>query len=285
VIFDADEVVSAETFETVADENGGFEVTIDPLARPAGRYRITASQILSGGQPESLSQTFRFLEAETAFRTPCNDPQPPPPELDPACGPARPGEADAYEIEVAGAGFIRGGVVILSFGRGEDAPQTSVRTDRQGAFTTLIRVPGRQPAKIPVRAVQRDSLGRELASAVTRFIVPCPFDPRISMQPDAGAAGFTTLVEGTDFEPGSTVTLTWDRGIEAGRATLVEVEPDGSFRVYLYILPNDLPGTRRLTAGLPDDPEAFPDATGEYLVAMGSGQPPTSRGGGFVDRR
>jgi hypothetical protein len=80
------------------------------------------------------------------------------------------------------------------------------------------------------------------------------------------------------------VVLTWDIGLQAGIPQPVTADDDGSFDVYLFILPNDWPGVRNLTAGLPEDPSAFPEVRDAYLVVPGSGLPP-GPGGGIVNRR
>jgi hypothetical protein len=77
--------------------------------------------------------------------------------------------------------------------------------------------------------------------------VPC-LDPAIVIRPEAGPPGYTAFVEGTDFPPSTTVMLTWDRGIDAGRPVEVLVDDLGGFSLAIFILPNDFAG-RALTAG------------------------------------
>jgi hypothetical protein len=88
------------------------------------------------------------------------------------------------------------------------------------------------------------------------------------------------MVSGTGFPLDTTITLTWDKGLTAGRPVEVTTDATGAFRVGVYVLPHDIEGRRTLTAGTPDDPAAFPGVTAPYLVVPGSGQPP-----GTVDRR
>ena len=92
--------------------------------------------------------------------------------------------------------------------------------------------------------------------------------------PLAGPAGTTTLVTGTDFPPGTTVTLTWDRGITAATPVEVTADATGAFEVSIFLLPHDIPGPRVLTAGTPGGSAAFPGVTADYLVVEGTGQPP-----------
>jgi len=65
----------------------------------------------------------------------------------------------------------------------------------------------------------------------------------------------------------------------------VTIEADGTFEIYLFILPNDWSGERTLTAGLPGGPGAFPGVTDEYFVVPGSGLPLGSDGDRIVGRR
>ena len=154
-----------------------------------------------------------------------------------------------------------------------------------GDYERSISPDGRAEGRYVVRVTQRDIAGNVLAtSRRTTFTVPCPIDPSIAVVPEQGPAGYTALVEGRDFRPGTIVTLTWDRGLQAGIPIQIEVGDEGDFDVYLYILPNDWPGERILTAGLQDDPAAFPEVTDVYLVVPGSGVPP-GPGGTIVDRR
>ncbi|MFV2064471.1 MAG: hypothetical protein ACC726_13325, partial [Chloroflexota bacterium] len=289
VMFDVEEKANAQLFEAEADERGLIELTITPLPPPAGRYVIMASQIVgsSATRVESIGQ----IEASATFRSPCRDREPPPLVLEPDCAAAAPGIEGAYEITVRGRDFFRNGVALVTFGRREDAPEATALVAGDGTFTTTILVRGRPEGGYRMRAVQRDTALREVATARARFIVPCPvdptipIDPTISISPAYGPTSYTTLVEGRDFRPGLSVTLIWDRGIDAGRPFLVDIEPDGTFEIYLYILPNDIPGERRLTAGLPGDPDAFPGVSDEYVVVPGSGVPSGKDGDGFVSRR
>ena len=107
------------------------------------------------------------------------------------------------------------------------------------------------------------------------------------LSPLAGPAGTTTVVTGTDFPPGTSVTLTWDRGITAATPVEVTTDQDGRFEVSIFLLPHDIPGPRTLTAGTIADPAAFPGVTVDYLVVEGTGQPPGGHGnpGSVIFRR
>ena len=107
--------------------------------------------------------------------------------------------------------------------------------------------------------------------------MPCV--PRtIQILPAVGQMGFVAFAQGSGFDPGTTVTLTWDRGIGANLPSQAAVGPDGSFRVGILIFAHDLTGPRVLTAGLPSDPAAYPGVTANFAVLDGTGQP---QGGGL----
>jgi hypothetical protein len=282
VVFDAEAIVEAEAFATDADAAGRFSVTITPGVRPMGTYRIVAQQRGAGFSNESIAAVGVLTEAETSFTSPCRDREPPPPLLDPVCGPEAARTAEAYEIAVSGTGYYPNSLVIITFGRSDEF---SVQAERDGSFSTVIQPSGKSASRVPVRAQQRDTLGEVAAGAGARFEVPCPIDPTIVIAPEYGAAGYTTTVSGYDFRPGTIVTLTWNRGITADEPTLVEVGEDGSFEVHVFILPNDWPGERTLRAGLVDEPEAFDAVVGTFTVTPGTGVPPGANGDGIVNRR
>jgi len=284
IVFDADEVVAARTFVLPADPSGVVDGTITPIAGPVGEYRILAVQSSTGQPTLSRVQPLRPITGEAIFRAPCRGRTPPPPTLEDACGPEAVGIEDAYDIVVNGTGFYPGGIVRIRFGRGAGSQETAARAD-DGSYEQLIRPDGRGENAYPVTITQRDSAGNLIAEARSDFTVPCSIDPSIAITPDHGPAGYTTLVEGTDFRPGTTVTLTWDSGIEADRPFEVTIEADGTFEIYLFILPNDWSGERTLTAGLPGGPGAFPGVTDEYFVVPGSGLPLGSDGDRIVGRR
>jgi hypothetical protein len=183
---------------------------------------------------------------------------------------------------VSGAGFYPAGVVRIAFGGGRDS-QVFRADSPAGEYARTISPDGREAGAYPVRVSQRDIAGNVLATSRRAiFTVPCPIDPSISIVPDQGPAGYTARVEGRDFRPDSVVTLTWDVGLMAGVPIEVEVGDDGSFDIHLFVLPNDWPGRRTLTAAFPEDPMAFEDVTDEYLVVPGTGAPPGPVG---VNRR
>lgn len=154
---------------------------------------------------------------------------------------------------------------------------------RTGAYSG--RIEGLEAGTYWLRVVQLDSAGARLARTDNvQVTVPCPVDPRIEIVPDSGPPGYTALVEGDGFRPGTIATLTWDDGITAGQQVEVQIGDDGSFEAYLFILPNDWAGERSLMAGLPGEPDAYPAASDVYVVVPGAGTPP-GPGGVIVDRR
>jgi hypothetical protein len=272
VIFDADEVTGSQVYETTANNAGRYSVEIDPTMRPLGTYRIVAVQAGNPRANRALSLRGNVTSAETDFRVPCRDHEPPPLTLDPVCGLMALGTPEAYEITVSGSDYYPNSTVVVRFGQAE-ADMFEVTAARDGTFETTVLASGKDASLVPVRAQQRDTLGALAAGGAGRFEVPCPIDPSIEISPAYGQAGYTTTVTGIDFWPGSIVTLTWDHGITAGQPQLVEVGDDGNFEVHIYILPNDFPGARSLIVGMEDDPDAFPEVEGTFTVTPGSGVP------------
>jgi hypothetical protein len=276
----------SQTFPREVRSDGSFRTEIDPDAGPAGRYRIAARQELSVEQQEALATSTRVLEAETQFETPCEAREPTQPTLDPVCRPVFVGERDPDRIRVTGSGLYEDATVVVLFGRGRGVREFEARADDDGAFEALIPFPPPEDGRYPVRAVQRDGADAEVArSPAATFTVPCPLHPRLEIEPSSGPPGYTTRVEGTGFGPGTTVTLTWSRGIDSRDPVEVEVGADGEFTVRILILPHDFIGERTLTAGLRGEPDAYPDATARYVVTTGSGLPPGPGGSGYVYRR
>jgi hypothetical protein len=285
ITFDADGVVGPQRFTRTVDESGRLQGTIDPIAGPTGTYRIVARQGGSDSPAQAGVAAAHAVLGQTTFRSPCEEREPPPaPTLVDVCGPEAPGEEDAYRIAVSGGGFYPAGVVHIVFGSGSGSQD--FRADSpDGTYERSITPDGLPEGRYPIRVTQRD-VGRNVVATSRRafFTVPCPIDPSLEVVPDQGPAGYTALVQGRDFRPGSTVTLTWDRGLQAGVPIEVDVGDDGAFDVYVFILPNDWPGERTLTAGLPEDPDTFPEVTDVYLVVPGSGVPP-GPAGEIVNRR
>jgi hypothetical protein len=281
VVFDAGGADEEHRIRANAAGSFRLDITTDP--RPVGRYRITASQTTSieatGGE--------LIVTGETTFVTPCDDLEPPPLVLEPACGQAAVGQEGAYQIEVQGTGFYQDGLVVLEFGAGARAETDSVRADGDGSFSKTLVVDGRRREAYGVSATQRDSSrpGVLVASSSATFSVPCPFEPRIEIEPAAGPPGYAAVVTGSDFPPGMPVSLAWDRGIEAGRSLPVEVAPDGTFRMFIFILPNDFAGERTLTAVVDDEFDRYPDASDDYTVVLGSAAPPSTGDEGSFQRR
>ncbi len=269
-----------------ADANGNFLTTIHPAARPAGVYRIQALQVNSDGVTERSAYS-------ADFPVPCKNPVPRIAIAAPACGQPPPG--DPYSIDVSGRGLLPGGVdIIFDAGGQEETFHTTATASKPTSLATFAKVsinPARRPAgtyKVVVR--QADISGRVLVQAPSAggspvlFTVPC-VNPTIVINPTGGQTGYVCFVDGTNFNAGTTVTLTWNYGIGAAAPTRVQVQPDGSFHVGILIYPHDLTGQRTLTAGLDSDPNAYPGVTANYLVMDGSGQvPATSSVDAFAGR-
>jgi hypothetical protein len=264
-----------------ADGRGRIDLRIRVPAPATGRTRVVASQQV----PAPGTSAPMRISARAQVSAPCRDRKPPPLVVRPTCGVPAAGVADAYELSLVGRGFYPDSQATVTYGQGALAETFTALADPKGRVETTIVVDGRKVEEVPIVMEQLDSLGRLVARAATALTVPCPIDPSITVEPEQGPTGYTVLVRGDDFHPGSTVTLRWDRGIEGGREHTVSVAADGTFKVYLLILPNDLAGRRTLLAGLPGEPDAFPDVADEYLVVPGVGRPSGGSGQPIVDRR
>ena len=169
-----------------------------------------------------------------------------------------------------GRGFYPG-TVELTFDQKGTPELQSATVGVNGTFDVPLTASGRDRGDYTILARQRDARGTVLRASRV-FTVPC-VEPTMVIAPLSGPAGTTTLVTGTDFPPGATVTLTWDRGLTAATPVQVTADQAGAFQVSIYLLPHDIPGPRVLTAGTPADPAAFPGVTADYLVVEGTGQP------------
>lgn len=93
--------------------------------------------------------------------------------------------------------------------------------------------------------------------------------PKIIAVPAIGKPGFVTSVRGTDFPPGTPVTLTWTPGITAAAAPTIPLA-NGTFIAQLLILPKDQTGPRVITAS----GNGFSPVTTPFLVVAGTFSPP-----------
>lgn len=276
VVFDAGDaaadVLPPERFRGQVGQDGVLEtLDITPLARPIGTYQLS---LLQGGQ----------TMAQAMFSVPCALATPVMRPLQPECGPITPGLAGSYPIRVRGRGFYPGAVAVILDPQGTpDELDTTVADD--GTFDVQLPGTGRDRGEYTVLARQRDARGA-VARASRTFTVPC-VEPALTIQPASGPAAFAPTVTGADFPPGTEVVLTWDRGLTANAPVVATTDANGAFTASIYLLPHDLPGKRTLTAGTPADPAAYPGATVDYLVTVGSGQPPGGGDdpGGIITRR
>jgi hypothetical protein len=265
---DAADVTPPEYFPAEVDTDGRLgPLTITPLARPEGEYRVT---VLQRESPV----------IERVFRVPCDKPDRVVRPLQPACGPIAPGVEGTYSIRVRGRNFYPGTIELTFDSQG--SPETRLATvGEDGMFDAVLIAIGRDRGEYTVLARQRDARGTVLRGTRV-FTVPC-VEPTLTVEPLSGPAGYATLVTGTDFPPGSTVTLSWDRGITSGTPIEATADTNGAFTMSVFILPHDFPGPRILGAGTPADPAAYPDVTAQYLVTGGTGQPADR--GTIIERR
>jgi hypothetical protein len=269
LVFDADgaaaDVVEPERFPVDVGTDGTLTATITPLARPVGEYRVAL---------DVDGQTL----AQATFRVPCEAAQPNLRPLQPDCLPLAPGQAAVTDLRVRGRRFYPGPVEVL-FGEAGARDSATGIVAEDGTFDVTLPVTGREAGTYQAQGRQRDVRGTVVARAFRDLEVPC-IDPVITISPASGPTGFATIVSGTGFPLDTTITLTWDKGLTAGRPITLTTDATGAFRVSAYLLPHDNEGPRTLTAGTPQDANAFPGVSARYLVVPGSGQPP-----GTVDRR
>jgi hypothetical protein len=225
------------------------------------------------------------ITAQTSYAVPCEPLEPPQPVLDPACGPIASRDEVAYQIGVTGSGFYRDATVFVATGGGDNADTVTAAADTEGSFSAILPARGQSDVGYRIHAYQVDSAGAIAAVARTPFTVPCPYDPSITLTPDAGPPGYTTRVTGTDFPPGEPVSLRWDRGLGAATAIDVSAGPDGAFEVYVFILPRDFQGPRMLAADTPQAPGAYPDVTAAFVVTAGQGMPGDRDRDDYIVRR
>ena len=276
IVFDAgaaaSDVTPPEQFPGEVGNDGVLlSQTITPLARPVGEYRVAILQ----GEASVI---------ERVFRVPCTEPDGVLRVLRPECGAIAPGVPESYSIRLRGRGWYPGTLELTFDQKGTPEVQSATVGD-DGTFDAQLPGGGRDRGEYTVLVRQRDARGVVLRASRV-FTVPC-VEPTLTIEPLSGPTGYTTTVTGTDFPPGTIVTLTWDRGITA--ATPIEVTADaaGAFETIIFLLPHDIPGQRVLTAGTPADPGAFPEVAVDYLVTVGSGQPPGGPDdpGGVIFRR
>jgi hypothetical protein len=257
--------VDPERFPVELGSDGTLAATITPLARPVGEYRVAL--VVDGDEL-----------AQATFRVPCDEATPNLRPLQPTCLPLAPGQPAVADLRVRGRRFYPGPVEVLFGVAGARDVATGTVAD-DGTFDVTLPVTGREPGTYQAQGRQRDTRGSVVARAFRSLEVPC-IDPVLTIRPASGPAGYATVVSGTGFPLATTITLTWDKGLTAGRPIQVTTDDTGAFRVGAFVLPHDIEGPRVLTAGTPGDPAAFPGVTAPYLVVPGSGQPP-----GTVDRR
>ena len=122
--------------ETTANGAGRYALEIDPRMRPLGEYRVVALQAANPRSDATLSLRGNVISAETTFRVPCRDREPPPLTLNPVCGLMAPGAPEAYEITVSGRDFYPNSVVMVRFGQ---ADVFEVRARANGTIASLPR--------------------------------------------------------------------------------------------------------------------------------------------------
>ncbi len=126
----------------------------------------------------------------------------------------------------------------------------------KGSRTATLALPGDYAG--PTRTVRLVGIG---SKAVLKL------DPAVSVP------GMVTVVTGTGFPAGATITLAWSIGITPQLAKIVTAA-DGSFKIGVLIFHHDVIGPRTLTATRVAGP-LFPPAEGAMLVVSGTDVPST----------
>ena len=185
---DAADVTPPEHFPGEVDKDGRLgPLTITPLARPEGEYRVSVLQR-------------ETAVIERVFRVPCEKPDRVVRQLQPTCGPISPGVEGAYSIRVRGRNFYPGTIELTFDSQGTPETRLATVTD-EGTFDALLTAVGRDRGEYTVLARQRDARGTVLRGTRV-FTVPC-VEPTLKIEPASGPAGYATLVTGTDFPPGT----------------------------------------------------------------------------------
>jgi Tol biopolymer transport system component len=95
----------------------------------------------------------------------------------------------------------------------------------------------------------------------------------LKLVPDVAPPGLVTIVSGSGFPAGATLTLSWSVGITPKLATIV-TDADGKFRVGVLIFHHDIIGPRELIATRAAGP-LFPPAQAPMLVTSAPDIPST----------
>jgi len=95
----------------------------------------------------------------------------------------------------------------------------------------------------------------------------------LKLDPDVAPPGLVTIVSGSGFPAGATVTLTWSIGITPTLATIV-TDANGTFRVGVLIFHHDIVGLRQLIATRAAGPRFLP-AQAPMLVTSAPDIPST----------
>ena len=210
---------------------------------------------------------------EQTFRVPCEKPTAVVRPLQPTCGPITPGVPDSYSIRVRGRGLLSGHhrAHVRPEGHARDTSATV------GADGTVRCAAHRAAAATGVNT-------RSWPGNVTH-VAPCcaaracspsrAWNQRWSWSRSPVPRARTTVVTGTDFPPGTTVTLSLGPGHHGGdAASRSRRMQSGAFAVSIFLLPHDIPGPRVLSAGTPGRPRGVPGRDRRLPRGGGTGQPP-----------
>ena len=202
--FTASSTVSVDGSQPITPDSvdpDGTELTFRTPAHPAGPVPVTVTT--SAGT--TAAQTFTFVAPPV--------PAPTTSGIAPNHGP----EAGGTQVTITGTGFTAASTVSVD-GSAPIAPDSIADNGRSLVFTTPVHADGTVPVSVTTAA------GTSGSQFFTYDPAPVPAPTAIALAPDNGpiAGGTVVTITGTNFSPGSTVSI--DGG---GPITPTSIAPNG----------------------------------------------------------
>ena len=180
---------------------------------------------------------------------------------------------DGWGPLTIGTPFI-GGTHAADFGIVADGCAGDVLHRTEACSVSVVFTPLAPDTRVASLRIPSDIEPEPRRLRVTGVGVAIPtFDGELEVRPAMGPPGIVTVATGTGFKPGSTVELSWLRGITP-QLQPITVADDGTFAVQVLIFHNDRIGDRDLEAVTTDDPAVAP-ATATFRVVSPPAQPPS----------
>jgi hypothetical protein len=126
------------------------------------------------------------------------------------------------------------------------APQILGTLPPGGTSTVTVTLPTTQAVTGIAHALVTGVYPQDVPASAQVLTTVVVRQPVLRVDPGIGPPGFVTMASGTDFPPGTTVTLAWNPGISA--PTTVVVAGDGTFQAQVLVFHHDQLGDRRLVA-------------------------------------